>query len=298
MLWTHYQWLTLCLSSECCQEYTFEERLIDFKKVKLSGSKSILIPDRLSLNLTHRSGNTPHLSLQIDGGRGHAWDWAQLWRRGRALKYSGILFDLNVAGQRRGGGFDRFETSPSDGKEDWGNRGLDFCHLSNLSSYVGFADDWGRWGIRLRWRWRLDGRRQRAMGLCQGALFCSVEKLPMFRGQVLSTFYPPGIYRDRRSGHHPKYGKRKQRLRIVTQYSKFHHRSMGWFCFTWAACGWRGPSWACQGQGTCFLLALRWYPSAFVRIVILSGDQVNYLMRGYKGPDYKVLSKDAVLHQV
>ena len=45
-------------------------------------------------------------------------------------------------------------------------------------------------------------------------------------------------------------------------------------------------------------MALRWYPSAFVRIVILSGDQVNYLMRGYKGPDYKVLSNDAVLHQV
>ena len=33
----------MILFTECCQEYTFEERLIDFKKVKLSGSKWILI---------------------------------------------------------------------------------------------------------------------------------------------------------------------------------------------------------------------------------------------------------------
>ena len=26
--------------------------------------------------------------------------------------------------------------------------------------------------------------------------------------------------------------------------------------------------------------------------------QINFLMRGYKGPDYKALSEEAVLHQV
>ena len=50
-------------------------------------------------------------------------------------------------------------------------------------------------------------------GALSRCLFCSVEKLPMFRGQVLSTLFSQGIYRNRRSGHHPKQGKRKPCLK-------------------------------------------------------------------------------------
>ena len=68
-------------------------------------------------------------------------------------------------------------------------------------------------------------------GVLSRCLFCSVEKLPMFRGQVLSTLISPGIYRNRGSGHHPKQGKRKPCLKNNNTISKVSLQEHGLILF-------------------------------------------------------------------